>query len=57
MDLEAQVREAIMQELRRQAEEGRVTVTGPTDGAVRVEGSVDLEALSLVVVASVAGGP
>jgi hypothetical protein len=58
MDLEAQVREALEQELSRQAEAsgGRLTVT-PGEGRADIAGAVDLEALAMAVVGSVAGGP
>lgn len=58
MDLEGQVREAIVAELQRQAEahEGDLQVT-PGDRAVTVNGKVDLDELTMAVVGSVAGGP
>lgn len=57
MDLEAQVREAILTELTRQAETGGASLEPEGEGAVRLNGRVDLEALAMAVVGSVAGGP
>lgn len=57
MDLEQQVREAILAELTRQAEEGGATVRPDGEGAVVVEGRIDLETLAMAVVGAVAGGP
>ncbi len=58
MDMEQQVARAIVDELQRQADAGQgVTVAKTEDGAVRVEGTIDLEALSTAVVGAVAGGP
>ncbi len=56
MDMEAQVMEAMREELRRQAELGEVT-TSEVENGLRVEGVVDLEALAMAVVGAVAGGP
>lgn len=56
-DMEAQVAETVRAELERQAEAtGELTVTG-TDGALTVHGPIDLEALAMAVVGTVAGGP
>lgn len=57
MDMEQQVREAILDELTRQAEAGGPAVTPEGEGAVTVQGRVDLEALAMAVVGAVAGGP
>ena len=59
MDLEQQVARAIVDELRRQAEgESKgLTVAESGEGRLRVEGSLDLEALAMAVVGAVAGGP
>jgi hypothetical protein len=59
MDMEQMVREAIVNELNRQAEEAGegLRVDAGEAGRVRVDGSVDLEALSMAVVGAVAGGP
>lgn len=59
MDLEDQVRDAVVGELTRQAEasEGRLKAERQGDGKLRVEGEVDLDALAMAVVGSVAGGP
>lgn len=57
MDMEQQVREAIVQELRRQSEnEGGPSVEGE-QRTFTVNGPIDLEALSMAVVGAVAGGP
>jgi hypothetical protein len=57
MDLEEQVREAILSELTRQSETGGASVRPDGEGAVIVEGRVDMEALAMAVVGAVAGGP
>ena len=59
MDMEAQVRDALRQELERQAEasEGALRVQAAGEGGVDVRGVVDLEALAMAVVGAVAGGP
>jgi hypothetical protein len=57
MDLEEQVRDAILSELTRQSETGGASVRPDGEGAVTVEGRVDLEALAMAVVGAVAGGP
>jgi hypothetical protein len=56
MDLEGQVRDAILRELERQVGE-RPLAFKVRDGVLEIEGVVDLEALVMVVVGSVAGGP
>ncbi len=57
MDLEEQVRDAILSELTRQSETGGASVRPESEGAVIVEGRLDLEALAMAVVGAVAGGP
>ena len=57
MDLEAQVREAILNELTRQSEAGGASVRPDGEGAVTIQGRVDMEALAMAVVGAVAGGP
>jgi hypothetical protein len=56
--MEEQVREAILAELKRQAEADasrlRVAESG---GKLSVEGDIDLDALAMAVVGAVAGGP
>ncbi|WP_279483025.1 hypothetical protein [Aureimonas sp. SK2] len=58
MTVEDSIREAIVAELRRQAEigEGRLTVE-ETEKGVTLNGPVDLDDLVMVVMGSVAGGP
>ena len=57
--LEEKVQEAVLDELRRQAEQDgeglRVADAGPD--RVRVEGHIDLQALATAIVGAVAGGP
>ena len=59
MDIQDQVREAVVAELGRQAEasEGRLQATPGADGRLRINGEVDLDALAMAVVGSLAGGP
>ncbi len=51
------VREAIVEELQRQAKENPDLKVEVKDDALTVQGKVDLDALSFVVVGAVAGGP
>lgn len=56
--MEEKVREAIVRELQRQAEERPQSLRVEAGaGTMRVDGQVDLEALAMAVVSSVAGGP
>jgi len=57
MNMEEQVREAMIAELQRQAAEGDMTFDCGEQGSVRIKGDVDLDALAMVVVGSLAGGP
>ena len=57
MDMEEQVRDAIVAELKRQSDGGELSVRDEGEGAVRLEGTVDMEALAMAVVGAVAGGP
>ena len=58
-NLEDRIREAIISELKRQAEvrEGELKVREEGETRLRIDGSVDLEELSMVVVGALAGGP
>ncbi|MDB5454212.1 MAG: hypothetical protein JWO33_2790 [Caulobacteraceae bacterium] len=59
MDMEDQIREAVVGELTRQAEasDGAFKAMCGAPGRLKVEGEIDLDALSMAVVGSVAGGP
>lgn len=57
MDLEARVREVVLEELQRQAEAGELTVEPGSEGQVALNGRVDLETLAMAIVGAVAGGP
>jgi len=59
MDMEDQVREAVVGEIARQAEasDGALKADCGQPGRLRIEGEVDLDALAMAVVGSVAGGP
>jgi hypothetical protein len=58
MSLESSLREAIIDELKRQAENSGSTLkVEATDELVTINGPVDLDDLVMVVVGSVAGGP
>jgi hypothetical protein len=59
MDMEDQVREAVVSEITRQAEasEGALKANCAQPGRLKIDGEVDLDALAMAVVGSVAGGP
>lgn len=57
MDMEQQVREAIVQELRRQSENDGGPEVEDEARTFTVNGPIDLDALSMAVVGAVAGGP
>lgn len=58
MDLQEQMREAMLAELQRQASERPQELqVGSEADRVEIRGTVDLDALVMVAVSSVAGGP
>lgn len=59
MNIEDQVREAIVAELQRQSEAGERGLKVKTDNPsmITIEGRVDLDELTMAVVGSLAGGP
>jgi len=58
MDLEKQVRKAILAELTRQASARADTLKVVGNGRrISIDGEVDLDELTMAVVGSVAGGP
>lgn len=58
MDLEETVKRAIVDELKRQTDGGGMTRVEPRgDDRLALEGEVDLAALAMVIVGSLAGGP
>jgi hypothetical protein len=59
MNLEAQVTEAILTELKRQAANkgSGLRVEADDPASVRIEGRVNMEELVMAVIGSVAGGP
>ena len=57
MDLEGQIVEAMRAELKRQAADGELRLSDSGEGRLHIEGEVDIEALAMVAVTSVAGGP
>ncbi|HEV7276802.1 MAG TPA: hypothetical protein VGN80_10975 [Devosiaceae bacterium] len=58
MDLQEQIRQAMLAELQRQASERPQELTVKSaDGRVEINGTVDLDDLVMVAVSSVAGGP
>ena len=59
MSVEEQVREAIVEELRRQAEvrESELKVEKRSDTVLAVEGTIELDDLVMSIMGSVAGGP
>ena len=59
MNIEDQVREAIIAELKRQSEAGEQGLRVRTGDAetITIEGQVNLDELTMAVVGSLAGGP
>ena len=59
MNIEDQVREAIVAELKRQSEVGQQGLRVRTGDAetITIEGQVNLDELTMAVVGSLAGGP
>ncbi|WP_262269059.1 MULTISPECIES: hypothetical protein [Microvirga] len=59
MNIEDQVRDAIVAELKRQSEAGEqgLRVTSSDAETITVEGRVNLDELTMAVVGSLAGGP
>jgi hypothetical protein len=57
MNLEDNVRDAILAELRRQADRRDLTVTEEGEGILRVDGRVNLEELAFAIVGALSGGP
>ncbi|MBJ6127964.1 hypothetical protein [Microvirga splendida] len=59
MNIEGQVREAILAELKRQSEAGEKGLRVRTGEAetITIEGQVNLDELTMAVVGSLAGGP
>lgn len=58
MNLEEKIVEAILAELRRQAEaDGKLKVGESREGVVALDGSVNLEVLAMAIAGAVAGGP
>lgn len=56
--MESQIREAIITELRRQAEEPECDLRVEVDDTrLKVDGTIDLDALAFVITGSLAGGP
>jgi hypothetical protein len=57
MDMEQQITDAIVGELRRQAENGGLQAGEPSEGVLEVQGRVKLDELAMAVAGAVAGGP
>jgi hypothetical protein len=59
MNMEDQIREAILAELQRQSEIGerRLSFQADEEDGVTIDGRVDLDELAMAVVGAVAGGP
>ena len=56
-DMEAQVAAAVRRELERQAETTKDLSVSGSEGTLTVHGPIDLEALAMALVGTVAGGP
>ncbi|MFD2238446.1 hypothetical protein [Aureimonas populi] len=58
MSVDAEIREAIIQEIQRQAEASEGKLTARMDGdRLAVHGAIDVDDLVMVVMGSIAGGP
>jgi hypothetical protein len=59
MNMEDQIRDAVVAELQRQGEasEGKVKVQTQGDNGLRIEGTIELDSLAMAVAGAVAGGP
>lgn len=57
MDMEEQVAKAIRTELERQAEQVPDLSVTRAEAGLTIQGPIDLEALAMAVVGTVAGGP
>ena len=57
MNLEDNVRDAILAELRRQADRRDLSVAEEGEGIIRVDGRVNLEELAFAIVGALSGGP
>lgn len=57
MNLEDNVRDAILAELRRQADRRDLSVVQEGEGFLRVDGRVNLEELAFAIVGALSGGP
>ncbi|MFC0339375.1 hypothetical protein [Paracoccus niistensis] len=56
--MEDQIRDAILTELRRQSEDPECNLkVSQADSRLTVNGEIDLDALTFVIVGSLAGGP
>lgn len=58
MDIQEHIRQAIIEELQRQADNSGGALTARMEGdKVMIEGPVDLDELIMVIAGSLAGGP
>lgn len=57
MDLEDRIRDALVAELRRQADRPDFTVADEGESTIRVDGVLDLDDLVMALIGSLAGGP
>ncbi len=59
MNMEDQIRDAVVAELQRQGEasEGKVRVQTQGDNGLSIEGTIELDSLAMAVAGAVAGGP
>ncbi len=59
MNMEDQIRDAVVAELQRQGEasEGKIKVQTQGDNGLRIEGTIELDSLAMAVAGAVAGGP
>lgn len=57
MELDDRIKQALLAELRRQADREDLSVTDLGEDRVRIDGTVDLADLAMALVGTLAGGP
>lgn len=57
MELDDRIKQALLAELRRQADREDLSVTDLGEDRVRIDGTVDLADLAMALIGTLAGGP